>query len=306
MTLFDEDHLIGSSGATPEPPIVPEVAPPTAWAHSVPPPVADTTSRDDRPQRTLPADLQISWSWVHLLVFLFFGFASLVGGQLAVIFVLSAHRHLTQSQIQAYGSNPQFLVTTNLLLDALLFLFLYVTVAVLPGAPFWRSLGWRPLNPDPNVAKRNPWLFFLSGGGLAIFVALASSQIKDAEHAPIQEFFKHRNSALLMMSMAVFVAPLVEETIFRGYLYPLFAKKLGISLSIVITGVLFGLLHGAQLGWSWLLVGVLTLVGIIFTTVRARTGTVFASFLLHLGYNSAIAITSIIATKGFQQMPPGS
>jgi len=102
---------------------------------------------------------------------------------------------------------------------------------------------------------------------------------------------------------AVLVAPLVEETVFRGYLYPLFAKSLGVAPGIVITGVLFGLMHGSQLGWTWGLVLLLTFVGIIFTFARARTGTVLASFLLHLGYNSMIAVSSIIATKGFQHMP---
>jgi len=32
---------------------------------------------------------------------------------------------------------------------------------------------------------------------------------------------------------------------------------------------------------------------------------VLASFLLHLGYNSMIAVTSIIATRGFTHLPPG-
>jgi hypothetical protein len=45
-------------------------------------------------------------------------------------------------------------------------------------------------------------------------------------------------------------------------------------------------------------------VGIIFTLARAFAGTVVASFLMHLGYNSMIAITSIIATHGFTRMPP--
>jgi membrane protease YdiL (CAAX protease family) len=51
------------------------------------------------------------------------------------------------------------------------------------------------------------------------------------------------------------------------------------------------------------LVLLLTLVGVIFTFARARTGTVLASFLLHLGYNSMIALTSVIATRGFQHLP---
>jgi hypothetical protein len=66
------------------------------------------------------------------------------------------------------------------------------------------------------------------------------------------------------------------------------------------------MMHGSQLGWNLGLVGLLTFVGIIFTFARAATGTVLASFLMHLGYNSLIAVSSIIATHGFQHAPPGA
>ncbi len=280
------------------------------------------TSPASKLKSYLPDDLRISWSWPHLIVFMIFGFASLLIVQLGGIFLLSADRHLTQKQLQQMiESKPQFLVGTNVLWYALLFLFLYMTLAVLRGLPFWRSLGWKRLNPDPTAGKGSPWMYFLSGCGLAIFVALASSRVKNADHVPIQELFKNRNGAMLLMAMAVFVAPLVEETVFRGYLYPLFASKfsrlaenagvdplrairIGSAIGIVITGILFGLMHGAQLGWTWGLVSLLILVGVIFTFARAWTGTVLASFLLHLGYNSMIAVTAIIATRGFQHMPP--
>ena len=271
----------------------------------------------------LPEDLRISWSWPHLLVFLVFGFASLLIVQIGGVFLLSADRHLTQRQLQQMiESRPQFIVGTNILWYALLFLFLYMTLAVLRGLPFWRSLGWKKFTAQPEAGKGSPWMYFLSGCGLAIFVAIASSRVKNVDHVPIQQLFKNRNGALLLMGMAVFIAPLIEETVFRGYLYPLFASKFsalaknaganplrairfGTAAGIVITGILFGLMHGVQLGWTWELVGLLILVGVIFTFARAWTGTVLASFLLHLGYNSMIAITSIIATKGFTQMPPG-
>jgi membrane protease YdiL (CAAX protease family) len=166
-----------------------------------------------------------------------------------------------------------------------------------------------------------PWMFFASGSGLAIFVAVASSRVKNAEQAPIEELFKDRHAALLLLAMAVLVAPLVEETVFRGYLYPLFAGKFsnlaakfgmdsphavrfGTVSGILLTGILFGMMHGAQLGWNWGLVSMLTLVGVIFTFARATTGTVLASFLMHLGYNSLIAVT-FVAAKGFQSGLPG-
>ncbi|HEX4537248.1 MAG TPA: CPBP family intramembrane glutamic endopeptidase [Candidatus Acidoferrum sp.] len=255
-------------------------------------------------KRILPEDLRVSWSWPHLIIFIFFGFASLMVVQLGFVFYVSANRHLSAVQVQrVFENSPQLLVESNVLWYALLFLFLYVTLAVLRDVPFWRSLGWRKLNANPATGSGRPWMYFFSGCGLAIFVALASYNMKNTDHLPIQEIFKNRSGAFLLMTMAVFVAPLVEETVFRGYLYPLFAKSLGVLPGILVTGVLFGLMHGAQLGWTFRLVALLTLVGVIFTFARARTGTVLASFLLHLGYNSMIALTSIIATRGFQHMP---
>ena len=327
MSLFDDNPL-----TPPEPNPGSELLSSDASASSSAAPVSEFLSGDPisfaaatpcKAKPLLPEDLCISWSWAHLIVFLVFGFGSLLIVQVGAVLLLSANKHLTQKQLQQMiESKPQFLVGTNVLWYALLFLFLYMTLAVLRGLPFWRSLGWKRLRSDPTTGKGSPWMYFLSGCGLAIFVALASSRVKNVDHVPIQELFKSRTGAMLLMAMAVFVAPLVEETVFRGYLYPLFASKFsglaqnagadppgairfGTFVGIVITGTLFGLMHGAQLGWTWGLVGLLTLVGIIFTFARAWTGTVLASFLLHLGYNSMIAITSIIATKGFTQMPPG-
>jgi membrane protease YdiL (CAAX protease family) len=72
---------------------------------------------------------------------------------------------------------------------------------------------------------------------------------------------------------------------------------------VLITGILFGLMHGAQLGWTWGIVTLLMIVGVIFTFARAYTGTVLASFLLHLGYNSMIAVTTIVSTHAFTRVP---
>jgi membrane protease YdiL (CAAX protease family) len=275
------------------------------------------------PPPNLPEDLRISWSWPHLLVFVIFVVASQIALGIVVIAYYSADKHLSQKQLKhLLESDPRLIIGTNVLWFALIFLFLYVTLAVLRDSPFWRSLGWKKLKSDPVESKGRPWMYFLAGCGLSIFVAIASSRVKDADHVPIQEFFKNRTGALSLMAMAVLVAPLVEETVFRGYLYPVLARitsgvlqffgmefssatRAGVATSILMTGTLFGLMHAPQLGWTWGLVSLLTLVGVIFTFARAWTGTVLASFLLHLGYNSMIAFTSIIATKGFSHLPPG-
>ncbi len=271
-----------------------------------------------------PEDLQITWSWPHLILFALFGLVSLVMVQgILAVYYLPHGQKLTTKQMEQYLlSKPQFAIGSMLIWYAIIFFFLYVTLSLLRGHSFWECLGWRKIKSRSREQPRNPFVYFIAGSGLSLFVALLTARMKEPENIPMQELFKHRQTALLFVAMAVFVAPLVEETLFRGYLYPLFARLIsallrhfgiedaqalrsGIFGSIVLTGVLFGLMHGAQLGWTWSLVSMLILVGIIFTLVRARTGSVFASFLMHLGYNSLIAVAAVLSTHGFTKIPAG-
>jgi membrane protease YdiL (CAAX protease family) len=310
MTLHDDQPSDPLQPESPQPdssqPVAPEPAPAEPAAIALPgDPISYAAAAPAYPSRpTLPEDLRISWSWPHFFVFLFFTGASFFLVQTALILYYAPHRSMSQKDLEHYLLNkPQFLFGSNLLWYAAIFLFLYVTIGVLRGQPFWPALGWKKLKSNLASGKPNPWAYFLSGCGLAIFVFIVSSQVPSNDKMPIQEVLKNRNSAILLMAMAVLIAPLVEETVFRGYLYPLFAKSFGILPGILLTGILFGLMHGAQLGWTWGIVGLLILVGIVFTFARAHTGTVLASFLLHLGYNSMIAAATIIGTHGFTRVP---
>jgi membrane protease YdiL (CAAX protease family) len=273
------------------------------------------------PLAFLPADLQITWSWAHLVFFAVFAFGSIIVIDIFLAVYLAAGQRVAPKDLeQLLQSRPELAVIFNVVWFFLILLFLYVTLGLLRGRPFWQTIGWKRLGIS-SEAPANPWIYFLGGIGLAILVAIATAKVKTPEHMPMQDLFKNRTSAILLMGMAVLVAPLVEETVFRGYLYPLFASttsriakgfgantesaiRVGMTVGVVVTGTLFGLLHGAQLGWTRALVLMLTIVGIIFTFARARAQTVLASFLLHLGYNFFIAFAAIVSTKGFTVLPP--
>lgn len=253
----------------------------------------------------VPDDLRISWSWLHLIAFILFGVFSFVVVQLSLlIHYVPANSLRNQAELERIVlSKPILAVGTMVIWYGLLILFLYVTLAVFQNAPFWHSLGWRKIGRRESRWPRSPWLYLGCGSVLSMVVFAVTAKMQPPENVPIEELFKYKNTAMMFMAMAVLVAPLVEETVFRGYLYPLFAKYLGVAASVALTGVLFGLMHGAQLGWTWELVTVLIVVGVVFTFVRARTGSVFASFLLHLGYNSMIAVFTFIGTAGFRNIP---
>jgi membrane protease YdiL (CAAX protease family) len=316
MSFFDENSLHPQNQETPsespaepipgatQPPAtaseIPLAGDPISLAATVP---AAVPSYDP----PIPEDLRISWSWLHFAVFLAFTVVSFFIVQMSfVVYYAAPLRRLSnEKDLERFAlSKPWFTVGSMVLLYALVLLFLYVTLSVLPGFPFWRTLGWRKITRPHGRRPRSPWLFFFAGFGLSAAVFVVTAKMQPPEDLPIEELFHYKNTAILFMAMAVLVAPLVEETVFRGYLYPLFAKSFGVASSVIITGVLFGLMHGAQLGWTWSLVSVLIAVGLIFTFVRARTGSVFASFLLHLGYNSMIALVTILGTQGFTKLTP--
>jgi membrane protease YdiL (CAAX protease family) len=276
------------------------------WLDELQEQAAAIESSPQRPPKLYPPDLEISWSWAHFIVFGVFGFISLAAIQGVMATIYMPHRRMTAKQLEEYLiSKPQFAIGSMLIWYAVIFFFLYVTLSLLRGHSFWETLGWRKLVPLQKEMPKNPLVYFLAGCGLSFIVAFLTSGMKAPENTPIEELFKFRMTALLFVAMAVLVAPLVEETLFRGYLYPMFARSFGITPAILLTGLLFGVMHGAQLGWTWGLVATLTLVGVVFTLVRARTGTVVASFLMHLGYNSLISVIAIVTTHGFTKVPTG-
>ena len=255
-------------------------------------------------RKVYPPDLQISWSWLHFFIFLAFIFISLLTVQGIFLALYAPHQKMSSQDLEEYLlSKPQVAIGSTVVIYALLLFFLYITLGVLRGQPFWRSVGWRKIPPKSNGEPRNPLVFFFSGCAVSLLVFAITALIKTPENTPIEQVFKYKFTAILFVITAVLVAPLVEETIFRGYLYPMFARWFGVIPSIVVTGFLFGLMHGPQLGGAKSLVAVMALVGMIFTAVRARTGSVFASYLMHLGYNSLIGLSLLLATHGFTHIP---
>lgn len=119
---------------------------------------------------------------------------------------------------------------------------------------------------------------------------------------PITEMFKDRPSALLLAGFGILVAPLVEEIMFRGFLYPALARLIGVLPSIVLTATLFTALHGTQLSFSWAPLLLIFIVGITLTVVRAKTNSVALCVIVHMTYNFALLAQTFVATHGFRQM----
>jgi membrane protease YdiL (CAAX protease family) len=252
---------------------------------------------------SLPEDLRVPWGWLDLLLLVIVAIAgTFVLSVLVVIgFVLSG---ISFHQLQNSISEKSLLLIINqALLSIVLLVYLSAQMRLRFGAPFWRTIGWRPLQTGQTPRPVASLGLILSGFLLAILVSLGSSAFHTKTQLPIEQFFQDRLSALLLMSLGVLVAPVLEETVFRGYIYPVAARSFGVTSGILFTGTIFGLLHASQLWGGWGQIALLVVVGIVFTYVRAATHTVVASYLMHVSYNSFLFLALAVGSHGFRHFP---
>jgi uncharacterized protein len=143
---------------------------------------------------------------------------------------------------------------------------------------------------------------FLGIGVLMLGLDLFGRFLPMPKSTPFDQFFARPFDAYLTAAFAITLGPLMEELFFRGFLYPVIARRLGFFWGIILTAVPFGLIHAVQYGYAWGAVFVIFMVGVVLTTVRALTKSVGASFLAHVGYNATLMIISAVATGGFRHM----
>jgi len=163
-----------------------------------------------------------------------------------------------------------------------------------PGQQFWHSVRW-------NWPKS--WSGYLVAGvvlsvGLQGFAHL----LPMPKELPIDRFFRTSSEAWILSLFGMTLAPLMEELFFRGFLYPVLARRLGVGVAVVLTAVGFSLVHAPQLGRAWGPVLVIFAVGLALTITRAVTKSVAPGFLMHVAYNSTISVFIFVATNGFQHL----
>ncbi|MGA8764032.1 MAG: type II CAAX endopeptidase family protein [Candidatus Sulfotelmatobacter sp.] len=160
---------------------------------------------------------------------------------------------------------------------------------------FWQAIRW-------NWPGRSVGRLLFAGMVLLFALNLLGRFLPMPKSTPFEQFFARPLDAYLTSVFAVTLGPLMEELFFRGFLYPVLERRVGVLLAIFLTALPFGLLHLPQYGYAWGSVLIILLVGVALTTVRAVTKSVAASFLVHVGYNGTLMIMAAIATDGFRHM----
>ncbi|MFT5687065.1 MAG: membrane protease YdiL (CAAX protease family) [Myxococcota bacterium] len=100
------------------------------------------------------------------------------------------------------------------------------------------------------------------------------------------------SEAALMIAYGVAVAPLVEELLFRGFLLPPLAARLGARGGIAMSALLFGMMHLADPQ----AVPPLIILGAVLGWLRLRSGSLWPVLVLHVG-NNAVAFSLLLLSQ---------
>ena len=94
-----------------------------------------------------------------------------------------------------------------------------------------------------------------------------------------------RAAALIIAFVAVATAPLVEEVIYRGILFPALQRRVGAAAAVSIVTLLFAAPHVQQYWPNFAAILSIALLSAVLTIVRARTGRLLPCFVIHLVFN---------------------
>lgn len=116
--------------------------------------------------------------------------------------------------------------------------------------------------------------------------------IEQVTHAPAEQsivsVLRHSSDIPLIMIIcfsAAIAAPLVEELIFRGYLYPIMKKYTGAWFALITTSLLFGIIHVSLVPFI-----PLAIFGAMLVLLYEYTGTIWTPIIAHCIFNTTTLV----------------
>jgi uncharacterized protein len=249
---------------------------------------------DPLPQSPIPAIAENPpWSGWDVLQIIFLTIASVAIFLPLVGFVAQRllYRGAPFVQVVAY---PLVTVLAQGLAYLLILLFMISIVKRSPNQNFWEAIRWNWPHNWPS--------YLLAGVGLAVALQGVAHFLPMPKELPMDRFFRTAGEAWVLSVFSVSFAPLLEELFFRGFLYPVLLRRLGIVIAVLTTAAAFSLIHAPQLGHAWGPVLVIFMVGLALTLARAITKSVAAGVLMHIAYNGTLSVLLFIGTDGFRHL----
>ncbi len=176
----------------------------------------------------------------------------------------------------------------NATFAALVYIIMFGVTIGLP----WLIQKRRTSKSDLGLTRLPTWTdIFLTPAAFTIYIIMSGLimllvknfvpgiNLEQAQDVGFDQLSQRYEYILAFITLVV-VAPIAEETLFRGYLYGKLKKYVPFWAAMIVTSILFGAIHGA---WN---VAIDTFIlSLVLCSLREMTGNIWASMLLHMTKN---------------------
>jgi membrane protease YdiL (CAAX protease family) len=259
-------------------------APQTSFTHPTPPPLPVTTRWGIFCDWCRPIDL----------------------AGLALVFLIFSGFGLSSSMVDSSDASPTLspdILISNILIFAFLVLMVVMIVWWRIKPAQWLGLRWKQwyhvfwIGPSTVLGM---WivLAILQVSGYVKFMESISGGNSTQDAVKLLRESTDNLAVGLMAFSAAIVAPIAEEVIFRGYLYPVAKKFSGIGIGMLFSSLVFAAGHG-----NVPLMLPLFLLGMIMAYSYEKTGSILAPISIHFCFNSATVLMQLAARSGLIDLP---
>jgi len=230
--------------------------------------------------------------------------APLIGTLIGVVLVVAISTVWLSSAMR--GGRPDFAALQgSFYLNMAIIAAIYLPITAL----FWNAAG--KLTPAPAirffkpVSNRSVLLALATGVAasllcLGLEALLSSTAGISFELSPAEKALFPATPVQLGFAVVVmgFVGPFAEEFYFRGFLLQWLRQHMGAWPAIGLSALAFGLVHFFMLihpgASGWVTTGEIVGVGIVMGLWAVRTGSLWSSFAVHVGYNCVVVMQTFL------------
>jgi membrane protease YdiL (CAAX protease family) len=194
------------------------------------------------------------------------------------LFVLVLVNALIRLAVRLHFLNSSDLIAPSLAVQAIIISFLglalYAILKLRYHRPVIGPLGW--------LVPGKIYIAISTPGGVVAALAITYFT-RTHGHVmptiPAKDFFV----------LGFLLGPVLEESVFRGYLLPVLARALGSAFSVLAVAILFAAFHtpGDVIHWLWF-----TATGLAYGSLRLASRTTTAPAILHITCNLTLFFAS--------------
>lgn len=201
-----------------------------------------------------------------------------------------------KEEIEQWVMSPNVLlvqVISTIVAHAITLAICWAVVTKVGSRPFWATLGW-------SWGGRPVWYWVVFSACILVAIQVVSqilSRFVPEAESPFAQLLKTSQQVRIAVAvLATFTAPIVEEVVYRGFLFSSLRKRIGLIATVLVVTVTFAGVHVFQNRGAWVSIAGLTLLSLALTIVRARTKSVLPCVFIHT-LNNAFASVFIVLNK---------